>query len=576
VIESDGIDGDGDGVLGTGSPAVNSNGLVTGAGSEPLDTDADGVPDQQDLDTDNDGIPDLKEVGASDSDNNGVVDIFVDSNGDGFNDVNATAPLTLPDSDGDGTPDLRDSAASNGVVSAGLNGIGAFNVYLLGLLGVLAGLRRAKLLISSVLSMLVLFVLPGQAIAQQTEQPQAEQQQSGYQRHFYIGAGLGRSTLQPDTSGTAYTLGDDSDTGYRLYGGMDLSESFSVELSLSDLGSADLKPTGKLDYSINAVNVLYYLYNQGEMKHVGMAAYLKASLGKMDVSADIPYELKNSTQIALGAGLEYAWENGFAVRADLESFDEDASILSLGLLYRFGKQQKTEPKDSDQDGVLDQNDQCPQTPLNAPVNLEGCQLDSDKDGVVDLQDQCPQTHTGAAVDSTGCELDTDGDGVKDSQDQCPQTAQGVAVDSTGCALDSDGDGVIDTLDQCPATPAGISVDKQGCPLFNAPLTGVNFKLASAELTSSAKLVLNDAAKLLLQYPAVHIEIQAHTDSQGEKANNQKLSELRAQSVFEYLQSKGIEAKRMTPVGFGESMPLVSNKTVEGRAKNRRVEFKVIQ
>jgi outer membrane protein OmpA-like peptidoglycan-associated protein len=576
VIESDGVDGDGDGVLGTGVPTVNSNGLATGAGSGPLDTDADGVPDQQDLDTDNDGIPDLQEVGGSDSDNNGVVDTFVDTNGDGFNDVNATKPLTLPDSDGDGTADLRDSAASNGVVSAGLNGIGAFNLYLLGLLGVLAGLRRAKLLISSLLSMLVLFVLPAQAIAQQTEQPQAEQQQDGYQRHFYIGAGLGRSTLQPDTSGTAYTLGDDSDTGYRLYGGMDLSESFSVELSLSDLGSANLKPTGKLDYSINAVNVLYYLYNQGEMKHVGMAAYLKAGLGKMDVSADIPYELKNSTQIALGAGLEYAWENGFALRADLESFDEDASLLSVGLLYRFGKQQKPEPKDSDQDGVLDKNDQCPQTPLNAPVNAEGCQLDSDKDGVVDLQDQCPQTQTGAAVDSTGCELDMDGDGVKDSKDQCPQTAQGVAVDSTGCALDSDGDGVIDTLDQCPATPAGIGVDKQGCALFNAPLAGVNFKLASAELTSSAKLVLDDAAKLLLQYPAVHIEIQAHTDSQGKKENNQKLSELRAQSVFEYLQSKGIEAKRMTPVGFGESIPLASNKTAEGRAKNRRVEFKVIQ
>ncbi len=606
VIESGGVDGDGDGVLGTGTPAVNSNGLTTGAGSIPLDTDADGIPDQQDLDTDNDDIPDLQEVGGSDSNNNGVVDNFVDSNGDGFNDVNATAALTLPDTDGDGTPDVRDSELNNGVVSAGLNGIGTFNIYLLGLLAVLVVLRLIKLRFASLLSLLALLVSPAAILAQQPEQPQDE-----YERHFYIGAGFGRSTLQPETSGSAYTLDDDSDSGHRFYGGLDLSESFSVELSLSDLGSADLKPAGKLDYSINAVNVLYYLYNQGEMKHVGMAAYLKAGLGKMDVTADIPYELDNSTQIALGAGLEYAWENGFAVRADLESFDKDASLFSVGLLYRFGKQQKPEPKDSDRDGVLDQNDQCPQTPLNAPVNAKGCQLDSDKDGVVDMQDQCPQTQPGATVDSTGCELDTDGDGVKDSQDQCPQTAQGVAVDNTGCALDSDGDGVVDSLDQCPKTASGIKVDVRGCaldsdkdgvidsldkcpgtksgslvdesgcpvpvePIFNAPLAGVNFKLASAELTSSAKLVLDDAVKVLLQYPTVQIEIQAHTDSQGTQANNQKLSDLRAQSVFEYLQSKGIETKRMKPVGYGETMPLMTNKTAKGRAKNRRVEFKVIQ
>ncbi len=158
VIESGGVDDDGDGVLGSGTPMVNSGGQASGAGSGPLDTDNDGIPDQQDLDTDNDGIPDLQEVGGTDSDNNGEVDTFVDSNGDGFDDTIATSPRVLPDSDGDGTPDLRDSAVGNGVVIAGLSGIGSFNLWMLAVLGMLAGLCRVQRLFAAYLSLLLLFV----------------------------------------------------------------------------------------------------------------------------------------------------------------------------------------------------------------------------------------------------------------------------------------------------------------------------------------------------------------------------------------------------------------------------------
>ena len=90
--------------------------------------------------------------------------------------------------------------------------------------------------------------------------------------------------------------------------------------------------------------------------------------------------------------------------------------------------------------------------------------DSDQDGVPDEYDHCPNTPFGATVDAKGCPIDSDGDGVPDFRDRCPNTPEGVLVDEHGCPLDSDGDGVIDPLDKCPDTPLGVPVDAEGCPL----------------------------------------------------------------------------------------------------------------
>jgi hypothetical protein len=127
--------------------------------------------------------------------------------------------------------------------------------------------------------------------------------------------------------------------------------------------------------------------------------------------------------------------------------------------------------DSDNDGVTDQDDQCPDTPLGSVVDSDGCaqsQLDDDGDGVSNDVDQCPATPSGIDVDSNGCaqsQLDDDGDDVTNDVDQCPATPSGAVVDENGCAqsqLDEDGDGVTNDVDQCPATPSGADVDGDGC------------------------------------------------------------------------------------------------------------------
>lgn len=144
------------------------------------------------------------------------------------------------------------------------------------------------------------------------------------------------------------------------------------------------------------------------------------------------------------------------------STDYEASSAMLGL--RYYPKAGALSGDSDGDGVPDNLDKCPDTPLGVQVGPDGCPLDADGDGVPDNLDKCPGTPKGVSVGPDGCPVDSDGDGVPDYLDKCPGTATGVQVGPNGCALDADGDGVPDSLDKCPGSPAGIPVGADGCPL----------------------------------------------------------------------------------------------------------------
>ncbi len=136
-------------------------------------------------------------------------------------------------------------------------------------------------------------------------------------------------------------------------------------------------------------------------------------------------------------------------------------------------------------------------------------------------------------------------------------------------------GLSNALDQCQDMTVDVLSSKNDCAVFDTNITRIGFKLASLELTRSSLKILDKVAESLLSMPNVRVEVQAHTDSQGEIENNQKLSESRAESVVNYLVSKGVAKDRLVAKGYGESKPLVSNKLPEGRAQNRRVEFYVI-
>ncbi len=247
------------------------------------------------------------------------------------------------------------------------------------------------------------------------------------------------------------------------------------------------------------------------------------------------------------------------------------------------------PLDGDGDGVFDGLDKCPDTPRGCKVDKTGCSIDSDGDGVCDGVDQCPDTPKGATVDAKGCPSDSDGDGVLDGIDQCPNTPKGCTVDAKGCPSDADGDGVCDGVDQCPDTPAGLKVDEKGCPIEvieretelmdtgKIRLQNVNFETGKAELKPESFPTLDAVGTVLSQWPQLKIEIAGHTDDVGGAAVNRRLSQARAASVLSYLNAKypAIDGTRFTVKGYGKDRPLVPNTSDETRAMNRRVEFTVL-
>jgi OOP family OmpA-OmpF porin len=260
-------------------------------------------------------------------------------------------------------------------------------------------------------------------------------------------------------------------------------------------------------------------------------------------------------------------------------------LLTGGLQLTFGRT----VTDSDGDGVNDRKDRCPGTPVGATVDRRGCPSDSDGDGVFDGIDLCANTPAKVLVDGSGCPLDSDGDGVFDGLDACPGTPSGATIDATGCPSDSDGDGVFDGIDLCNNTPVHLKVDKDGCPieiteaeteLLDTGMIRSNkilFEVNKSDLKPESHAVLDEIGETLTNWPDLRIEIGGHTDSQGSDAYNLKLSKQRAQAVLSYLSSKfpAIQVGQFSVVGYGETLPIASNDTVDGRAQNRRVEFKVL-
>lgn len=223
------------------------------------------------------------------------------------------------------------------------------------------------------------------------------------------------------------------------------------------------------------------------------------------------------------------------------------------------------PPDSDGDQIPDDMDDCPNTPQGAVINARGCEHDSDKDGVSNSRDACPGTPIGSAVGSDGCQLDSDSDGVIDDRDQCPNSPAGAAVMADGCALRND----------CRIPSPGQRIDASGCATGAVVLKGVSFETASADLTSTAKVVLDGVANAIGAADGIRIEVAGHTDGVGDEAYNLSLSQLRANAVKTYLQRQGVDSKVLIAKGYGETRPLASNETQEGRMNNRRVELLVL-
>lgn len=147
--------------------------------------------------------------------------------------------------------------------------------------------------------------------------------------------------------------------------------------------------------------------------------------------------------------------------------------------------------------------------------------------------------------------------------------------------DNDGDGVPNDKDKCPNTKKGTKVDANGCPEISETVkadvldiaTKIYFETNSDVIKAESHSSLDKLVKYLEMFPGIKIAVEGHTDNVGEANYNLELSQRRANSVKNYLVSKGVDASRITSEGFGQTKPKATNETEEGRALNRRVELR---
>jgi OmpA-OmpF porin, OOP family len=364
-------------------------------------------------------------------------------------------------------------------------------------------------------------------------------------------------------------------------------------------GTAVVNPGDWMYYGIDGT-IKYSLKNLIGVKwfdpsvHIGGGyTFLdKKSAGNANAGAGLTLWLTEN----VGLSLSSTYKKAFTDRTEADGSLDVPSVFQhmAGLTFQFGG------KDTDNDGIYDKDDAC--VDVAGLKEFQGCP-DTDGDGIADKDDACPEV--AGSKEMNGCP-DTDGDGIADKDDACPEVA-GLA-NLQGCP-DGDGDGIADNKDKCP-TVAGPR-DNAGCPWPDTDgdsvldkddkcpdVKGTVANNGCPEVSDEVMNKLNDYAKTILfdtnkatfqqrtypvleamtailkEYPGSNFSIEGHTDADGKDTANQTLSENRAAAVKAYLVEKGISDARLSSKGFGETVPVASNKTKAGKALNRRVEVKL--
>lgn len=364
-------------------------------------------------------------------------------------------------------------------------------------------------------------------------------------------------------------LGIDNN-GY-LVGGLEFQvnssdSKISPELSIYYAPSVDYSTSGGTDIVRGAFNAVY-TYD----KVSSIVPFAKAGLGIENFTTN---KANNNDRLFIdaGVGAKVTFSDNLALKLEAiymlkpdssHAGNADSNLLTLvGLTYSFGAQAQKEaveplqvveeeviaiavvaPIDSDNDGIVDSEDKCENTPADTVVDITGCTviLDDDNDGVINTQDMCANTPANTQVDEKGCkvDLDDDKDGVLNSKDICPNTIQNTAVDVNGC-------------------PQSIALD-------------IKFENNSYKIKDESQANLDKYATFLKTYTNYSAKIIGYTDSVGSASYNKKLSQKRANEVVKILTAKGVNPSQLSADGMGEANAVADNTTEAGRAKNRRIE-----
>ena len=400
------IDADDSGINSSGDSDNDTIPDSVECSSQPCrDTDADGVPDFTDTDSDNDGLLDADEVGnisgqLKDTDGDGIPDIADpttggagenggDSDDDGVSDAEeCNSWPDCADSDNDGLADYLDNDLPKvvlGKIKTGVHGAGSIHWAFTLMLALMVMFRRKSAVVIAVL------------ILSTSWSASAEWWN---EMDVYVGAGLGQSHLAPSLGGSGYSIDDHTQNAWKLTAGWDLNDHLSIEGYYSDLGRVKLDPSAKIGYRMMGGDAMLHYWAYGDERKKGsVALYVKAGLNHMTNNGNrVSYEKNNTMQLFGGVGVELYLRRKFSVRFEIESYDSDAALLSLNLVKRFGfKSKKVVQKK-----IIAVAEPLPEKTVLIPVVLLPVVLDSDLDGLLDNEDQCPNTPKGMTVDEFGC------------------------------------------------------------------------------------------------------------------------------------------------------------------------------
>lgn len=401
----------------------------------------------------------------------------------------------------------------------------------------------------------------------------------------------------------------------QLYHENDPSYPTGVQRSLVPDASAGLMLQGKglsvgfgahqlFESSIKSLNVISLSNNSLARHYFTHAAYRRAinqdftiipsALIKTTASTEMQVDVQLMAEFKrfISVGMNYRAQQGPSVMFQvfknkfmlgysydlpagaLQNFQNGSHELAMGYVINSA----SDKLDLDKDGVINKKDKCPDVP--GPIENKGCPWsDTDGDGLTDDKDKCPGVK--GPVENNGCPWsDSDGDGLTDNVDKCP-TEKGDATRG-GCPIkDTDKDGIEDSMDNCPNTK-GESTNA-GCPVvtevqkkaIDSAITNLEFETGKAVILSSSLPALDMLAIMLNDKPDWNLKLEGHTDNVGDENANLKLSEERSSAVANYLISKGVASARIEVYFYGETKPIASNDTEEGRKANRRVAMNFV-
>lgn len=397
-----------------------------------------------------------------------------------------------------------------------------------------------------------------------------------------MGIDFNRLLLEGDLMGNTYSM-----KGPLISAGVGLNYKFSNGYILKE--TSRIQPYVGVDFN----------YLGGVTKGLAYDANANDSRHTIDeVELDLVGGLKYAVTPRISAFVEYhehfataeEWDGAF-----IDFANDKLRGFKVGLCIKLGRN-----KDSDGDGVIDDDDDCPDTPLGVEVDENGCPKDRDLDGIPDYQDDCPDIpglpefngcpdtdgdgipdkeddcpELPGLLEYNGCP-DTDGDGVIDPKDLCPDTPMGVKVDEYGCPIDSDGDGMTDDIDQCPDEYGPIEYN--GCP--EPPDAGwpdfkqetppeVYFEYDKSELTPEAEAELGKIVRNMFENPSFKIRLSGFADPRGSAEYNLNLSKKRVESVKKYLMKRGIPENRIYLKGVGELQEVGADENESQEEQYRR-------